>query len=47
MKIKNITIEERVSKKTGKPYKMLVITTESGYQCELFLSNEQAFCLTH
>lgn len=47
MKIKDIKIEERISKKTGKPYKMLVIMTESGYTCELFLSNEQAFCLTH
>lgn len=47
MKIKDIKIEERESKKTGKPYKMLVITTETGYVCELFISNEQAFCLTH
>lgn len=47
MKIKSIKIEERVSAKSGKPYKMLVIETEAGYKCELFITNEQAFCLTH
>ena len=38
-------IESRVSGKTGKPYKVLVLKFENGYIMETFLNNEQAFIL--
>lgn len=40
-----IEVQERVSAKSGKSYKVLVITFANGYVFETFLNNEQAFCL--
>lgn len=41
----NVTVQEKVSKKTGKKYNVLVVECDNGYTLELFLTNEQAFIL--
>lgn len=44
MKVTDCYREIRTSK-TGKPYNVLIIHFENGYQFESFLNNEQAFIL--
>ena len=40
-------VEERLSKKSGNPYKVLVLVFENGYRHEIFgISNEFAFILS-
>lgn len=38
-------MEERISKKSGNKYVVLVLEFENGYQTDVFLSNEQKFIL--
>ena len=45
MGIKEVYREERISKKSGNKYQMLVIVFENGYKYESFLSNEQQYIL--
>lgn len=40
----NVRVEERTSK-NGRPYYMLVVTFDNGYQFETLLSKEQAFII--
>lgn len=41
-------VEERLSKKTGNSYKVLVLEFENGYKHEVYgISNEFAFILGH
>lgn len=42
----NITVEERVSKKTGNAYHVLVVAFKTGYKLELFINNEQFYILS-
>lgn len=44
--IKNVEIVQKVSAK-GNPYYVMRITTENGYSCDLYLTPEQHYCLTH
>lgn len=39
-------IVQRTSK-NGNLYHMIVLTFENGYTCELFVNNEQYFCIVH
>lgn len=43
--VKDIYVEDNVSKRTGKPYSNLVIELQSGYRYTSFLSEEQRFAL--
>lgn len=38
-------MEERISKKSGNEYIVLVLEFENGYTTDVFLSNEQKFIL--
>lgn len=38
-------MEERISKKSGNKYIVLVLEFENGYKTDVFLSNEQKFIL--
>lgn len=38
-------MEERISKKSGNKYVVLVLEFENGYSTDVFLSNEQKFIL--
>lgn len=38
-------MEERISKKSGSKYVVLVLEFENGYKTDTFLSNEQKFIL--
>ncbi len=44
MKVTDCFREVRTSK-SGKPYNVLIVIFENGYQFETFLNNEQAFIL--
>lgn len=40
-------IEERVSNKSGKPYKVLIVTFENGYEFTAFLNSEQEWIISN
>ena len=42
----NVTIEERISKKSGGKYWVMVTTFENGYQITTFLNQDQVFILS-
>lgn len=39
-------VEERTNKE-GKKYYMLILEFDSGYICELLITNEKYYCITH
>lgn len=43
--VKDIYREERVSKKSGNKYQVIVVEMENGYKYANFLNNEQQYCL--
>lgn len=43
--IKSVRIDERISSKTNKPYRMLVTEFKNGYSVEMFLTNDQLYIL--
>ena len=45
MGVKEVYREQRVSKKSGNSYEVIVFVFENGYKFESFLNNEQAFIL--
>lgn len=45
--IKEVYRENRVSKKTGNAYQVIVIVFENGYHLETFLNNEQQYILAN
>lgn len=45
MGVKEVYREERVSKKSGNKYQMLVVVFANGYKLETFLNNEQQYIL--
>lgn len=45
MGVKEVYRENRVSKKTGNAYQVLVLVFENGYKMDTFLSNEQQYIL--
>lgn len=44
--IKEVYRENRVSKKTGNVYQVLVIVFQNGYKFEQFINNEQQWALS-
>ena len=40
-------IEERVSAKSGKPYKVIVVTFQNGYEMTTFLTAEQEWIISN
>lgn len=45
--IKEVYRENRVSKRTGNAYQVIVIVFENGYHLETFLNNEQQYILAN
>lgn len=43
----SMSIEQRISNKTGNTYNVLVIKFENGYKYESFLNNEQYFIISN
>lgn len=43
--IKQLYIDERISKKGNVPYSVLVLEMKSGYKYESFLNNDQLYIL--
>lgn len=42
----NYRVEQRTSK-NGNLYHVIILEFANGYHCELFLNNEQYFCVVH